>query len=142
MLSTMGSQVKFLKTVVKNERQHLEKRIKYLEDLESKVDEIDVRGDLSWFMERQTNLTEKVRNLRRAKAATTTFYIILTLRFSSSSPRSSSQVATRLTTEASQLPSPFSTPSTTSPKRTTRTITTSSTTIPGRARPISSSTSS
>eukprot|EP00520_Triparma_pacifica_P006158 CAMPEP_0118638930 /NCGR_PEP_ID=MMETSP0785-20121206/3958_1 /TAXON_ID=91992 /ORGANISM="Bolidomonas pacifica, Strain CCMP 1866" /LENGTH=802 /DNA_ID=CAMNT_0006530235 /DNA_START=77 /DNA_END=2481 /DNA_ORIENTATION=- len=53
LLSALGSQAKFLKSMVKSEKIALEKRMKLLEGLEKEVDKIDVRGDLSWFVERQ-----------------------------------------------------------------------------------------
>jgi len=53
LLSALGSQAKFLKSMVTSEKLAVEKRLKLLEGLEKEVDKIDVRGDLSWFIEKQ-----------------------------------------------------------------------------------------
>ena len=62
LLSAVGSQAKFLKSMVNSEKMALEKRIKLLEGLEKEVDKIDVRGDLSWFIEKQEELEVKSRD--------------------------------------------------------------------------------
>ena len=62
LLSAAGSQSKFLKSMVNSEKIALEKRIKLLEGLEKEVDKIDVRGDLSWFIEKQEELELRSRD--------------------------------------------------------------------------------
>ena len=57
LLSASGSAAKLLKSLARNERQNLTKRLKALEDFELAVDDIDIRSDLSWYIEKQVQLT-------------------------------------------------------------------------------------